>query len=123
MRKMKPRKLRVFAIESANDDGEVQLLKQNLLGRCISIRVRIANNKNTFLSALQSSTIHFVAHQASVPILHISAHGCEKGIELSNKEFVTWHEFGAAIGTELSDRLILCMSTCQGLRSWGMALM
>jgi hypothetical protein len=120
---MKRRALHVFIIESAKDDGEAKLLEEKLAGTRISIRVRVANNKKAFLSALRSGVIHFIAHRASFPVLHISAHGCEKGIGLSNYDFIGWDEFGAAIGTQLSDRLILCMSTCQGLRSWGMALM
>ena len=107
---MKPRKLHVYIIESAQDDAEAAVLQQKLARSSISIMVRIANDKRAFLSALQSAMTHFIAHRSSFPILHISAHGCEKGIWMSNNDFITWDEFGAAIGSELSDRLILCMS-------------
>lgn len=120
---MKPRKLYVCIIESAKDNVEATLLQDKLACTRISVIVRRADNQRAFQSALQSAMIHFIAYGASFPVLHISAHGCEKGIRLSNNDFITWDEFGAAIGTQLSDRLILCMSTCQGLRSWGMALM
>jgi hypothetical protein len=120
---MKPRKLHVYIIESAQDDAEAMVLQQKLARIGMSIMVRKVDNKKAFLSALQCAMIHFMAHKASFPVLHISAHGCEKGIGLSNNDFVPWEEFGAAVGTQLTDRLILCMSTCEGLRSWGMALM
>jgi hypothetical protein len=120
---MKPRKVHIYIVESAHDDAEAMVLQEKLARTRISITVRTVDNKRAFLSALQSAMIHFMAHRASFAVLHISNHGCEKGIALSNSDFVTWDEFGAAIGTQWSDKLILCMSTCQGLRSWGMALM
>jgi hypothetical protein len=120
---MKPRKLHLYVIESASDNSEAFDLQRKLARTDISIIVRIVDNKKAFLSTIQSAMIHFSAHRAKIPLLHISVHGCEKGIQLSNGESITWGELGAAIGTDLSDKLILCMSTCEGLRSWGMALM
>src|SRR6266481_1222567 len=106
---MKPRKLHVYVIESANDDSEASELQRKFSRASISITVRRVADKKAFVSAIRSAMTHFGAHRARMPLLHISVHGCEKGIQLSNGECITWDELGAAIGTELSDRLILCM--------------
>jgi hypothetical protein len=85
--------------------------------------VRSVKNKDAFLKAVRAAVVHFKANRSKFPVLHISAHGCKTAIGSSPTDFATWDELGAAIGTDLSDRLILCMSACEGLRSWGMALM
>src|SRR5262249_15497565 len=83
---------------------------------------RSVKNKDAFLKAVRAAIVHFKANRSKFPVLHISAHGCETAIGSTPTDFATWDELGGAIGTELSDRLILCMSACEGLRSWGMAL-
>jgi hypothetical protein len=120
---LKPRKLHLYIIESTSDDSEATVLQKELARTRISIAVRIVNDKKSFVRTVQAAVIDFKAHRACFPILHVSAHGCESGIELSNGDFIAWAEFGAAVGTDLSNSLILCMSACEGLRSWGMALM
>jgi hypothetical protein len=119
---MKLRKLHLYVIESTADDSEAAVLQQLARSR-ISVTTRRVADKKAFVSAVQAAIIHFKANRAYFPVLHISAHGCDEGIWLSNREFLPWDEFGTAVGTDLSDRLILCMSACEGLRSWRMALM
>ena len=52
-----------------------------------------------------------------LPLLHLSMHGNEEGIELSNKDFVSWQELWeliAPLSNYMKGGLIICMSTCHG---------
>jgi hypothetical protein len=59
------------------------------------------------------------------PVLHISAHGNERDIGLTNETFFAWEELADLLGKlndALHGELILCMSSCEGARGWNMAL-
>jgi hypothetical protein len=52
-----------------------------------------------------------------LPILHISAHGNQKGIELTNGCFMLWDELIGGLSfmnQQLHGQLIVCMSSCEG---------
>ncbi|ELS31415.1 hypothetical protein [Pseudanabaena biceps] len=52
-----------------------------------------------------------------LPLLHLSMHGNENGIELSDKDFVSWQELWkliAPLSNYMNGGLIICMSTCYG---------
>jgi len=60
-----------------------------------------------------------------VPILHISAHGNSDGIQLSNKEVISWSELRELlkpINKALQGCLIVCMSCCEGYAGTRMAM-
>ncbi|OGC47110.1 MAG: hypothetical protein A3A94_03645 [Candidatus Portnoybacteria bacterium RIFCSPLOWO2_01_FULL_43_11] len=60
---------------------------------------------------------------AIVPILHISSHGSEDGLGLTNGELMTWDWMKkelAKINSSLGDSLILCMSSCNGFTACSM---
>jgi hypothetical protein len=97
----------------------------------IPCRYYLATNKARFTDGLR-----FIAqqrhHDEQKIALHISCHGNEHGIALTNEEFVTWPELAAILlefardamayheGARLSS-VILCMSACPGLAAVQMA--
>ncbi len=104
---------------------EGRALQAALYQARIPCRYYLATNKNTFTSALQ-----FIAQQRQlVPqtiALHVSCHGNEDGIALTDEDFVAWDELrkillGFAreamayheVGKISS--ILLCMSSCSGL--------
>jgi len=59
------------------------------------------------------------------PILHLSAHGSENGIELSSGEALSWSELRALlvpVNQSLNGALLLCMSACHGYSACRMAM-
>lgn len=62
--------------------------------------------------------------RSDIPIIHISAHGNQDGIQLTDGAFLAWAELRktlARINDELRSLLILCMSSCEGFGAARMA--
>lgn len=60
-----------------------------------------------------------------MPILHISAHGFEDGIQLSNGEVLLWSELKEAllpVNAAFQGFLVVCMSSCKGYSGVRMAM-
>jgi hypothetical protein len=110
---------------------EGRALQTALYQARIPSRYYLATNKNTFTSALQ-----FIAqqrHSAPQPIaLHVSCHGNEDGITLTDEDFVAWDELRRILlgfareamayheAGKISS-ILLCMSACSGLAAQKMA--
>jgi len=61
----------------------------------------------------------------TLPILHLSGHGGEKGIALTNGDLVTWarlRELLVPINESFHGYLLLCLSTCEGFQGIRMAV-
>lgn len=59
------------------------------------------------------------------PIIHLSAHGNEDSIGLTNGEIIGWddlRELLIPINAALEEKLLLCMSTCNGASGCAMAM-
>ncbi|SRR6266571_409302 len=60
-----------------------------------------------------------------LPILHISAHGDQNGLELSNGDIITWEELRTLLtpaNEALQGGLMVCMSCCEGYAGIRMAM-
>ena len=121
----------VYIIESPSDEDlyyhryESDLLRQAVELSNMKCIVRIVASKETFEKAISEGLKEAViANFPQDPILHISAHGCEDGICLTNKDFVTWRELQSLLLPISRARewgLLLCMSACQGIQAIKMA--
>lgn len=63
-------------------------------------------------------------HPGHLPIIHLSAHGAEKGIQLTNERVIDWKRLREILGpvnTALKGHLLLCMSACHGFSACRMA--
>jgi hypothetical protein len=52
-----------------------------------------------------------------IPILHFEMHGSKIGIELKNKEVITWQELGSwcrEVNVIVKNQLVIGMATCMG---------
>ncbi len=121
----------VYIIESPSsedlfdDRKEGELIKRALAIAEIRTTLKMAVDGERFVNALVACGEQLISQQFDVPVLHISAHGDEKGIQLTNKESVAWADLEKRLGQlneALGGQLILCMSSCQGARAWNMAL-
>jgi hypothetical protein len=124
--------LHVFIIESVSIEdifhgrSEGVAVQKALAAAGIPTTVQKAVDRVSFLRWLTEARKQLCQEKSLIPVLHISAHGDEKGIYLTNEgEFLTWEELIeilAGINKALEGRLILCMSSCEGLRAWKMNL-
>lgn len=62
---------------------------------------------------------------SKLPILHFSMHGNQDGVELSNGEFLSWHdlrELLLPLNRAMGGGLLICMSSCFGASGCRMAM-
>jgi hypothetical protein len=125
------KEFQVYIVESPSsqdlfdDRSEGKLIQQALAIAEIRTTLKVAVDEKRFTDALLACGEELKSQQADVPVLHISAHGNEKGIQLTNKEFLAWADLEkrlAELNEALHGQLILCMSSCEGARAWNMAL-
>lgn len=121
----------VYIVESpsANDlyhhRYEGDLLRQAIELSHMKCIVRMAVSKEAFEKAINEGLMDAVrTNHPTDPILHISAHGSSEGIQLTNKDFVTWNELRnllLPISRARNWGLLLCISTCEGTDAIKMA--
>lgn len=128
----RPIKFFVFIVESPSapdlyhrrTEGEIleQLLR--LQGTtCVS---RLAISREAFEAALKIGLSEEMRDLPDLmPILHISAHGFEDGIQLSNGEVLLWEELKEVllpVNAAFQGFLVVCMSSCSGYSGIRMAM-
>ena len=90
---------------------------------------RLVTTPETFDEALDSGLLAACrstgAPEGRFPILHLSAHGSQDGIQLTSGHFVDWEELHTRLKPLLQfmeNALLLCMSSCHGIEALKMPL-
>ena len=129
MHENKPFQIYIIESPSSKDvfdaRSEGKLIQQALAIAEIQATLKVAVDRERFMDALLACEEQLISQRVQVLVLHISAHGNEKGIQLTNKEFLAWADLEKRLGQlneALHGQLILCMSSCEGARAWNMAL-
>jgi hypothetical protein len=122
----------VFVIESPsdhdlyNDISEGDILKEAIKLDRISCVKKVTITRIAFEACLKFGIRDEMGlHQGQIPIIHISCHGAESGIQLSNNEVINWEELSkllAPLNKALNGSLLLCMSSCKGFAACKMAM-
>ena len=122
----------VYIIESPSEIDiyhnrtEGIMLQQALSLQNIPCINKLAISKSAFEASFQVGLIEAMQIFPNlIPIIHISAHGYSEGIGLSNHEIVSWEYLRSLllpINASFSNKLILCMSTCEGYSACRMAM-
>lgn len=122
----------VYIVESPSPDdfysnrSEGALLASAAALDGIPSVVRIVINHEKLVQALSFGIVDAAKHHPSrLPILHISAHGYDDGIQLSDGGTLSWEhlrELLIPLNKALNGGLILCMSTCKGYSACRMAM-
>ena len=84
-----------------------------------------APNKNAMDFLLRAIVPLTLAQQNNIPIIHFSAHGCDKGIALTSTESISWKELAMMlrpIQEMTGGRYLLAMSSCMGLAALNIPL-
>jgi hypothetical protein len=74
-------------------------------------------DRDTLKYSLSSKLSQECQSRGKFPLLHLSMHGNENGIALSNGDFVDWQELWELlipISNTMQGGLLICMSTCFG---------
>jgi hypothetical protein len=86
-----------------------------------------AINKEAFMAALRLGLPEAMKQfSGRHPILHLSSHGSEDGIELSSGEMLSWADLRnllIPVNQSLNGSLLLCMSACQGYSACRMPML
>ena len=121
----------VYIVESPSDvdmlDGraEGRLLTEALSLTGIKSVYKMAVSKETFVRSLRGELVDAVKEMNGSPILHLSAHGDKRGIELTDKTFVGWEKLREVllpINQVMNGQLLVCMSSCKGFQGLQMAM-
>ena len=97
---------RVYIIESPSprdlfeDRCEGQALSEALALAETDVYYRLAPNRETFSSALEFVIEDFHAKSgagSAMPFIHISAHGDDDGIQLTDGEYFEWDDFRSSL--------------------------
>lgn len=114
------------AVDLYHQRGEGGVVQQAVGLNRLKCVHRLAINMQAFEAALQIGLTEAMNEvPGCIPILHISAHGFARGIELSSGEIILWDqlcELLAPINKALGNNLIVCMSTCEGYSGSQMAM-
>ncbi|KTG21236.1 hypothetical protein AUR67_07815 [Pseudoalteromonas sp. XI10] len=93
------------ALDHFDDRYEAATLKDVLnLQRVRAKHVEVVN-KEYLAKALK------LAENVNINYVHISAHGCDKGIELTDGDFISWKEFDELAWPYLKG-VCICFSSC-----------
>jgi hypothetical protein len=114
------------AVDIYHGRSEGALLRQAVGLDRIPCVVRTAISAEAFIAALRLGLPEAMKQNPErVPILHVSAHGSQEGIQLSNGEVIRWDQLRhllMPLNKGLSGYLLLCMSACEGYSACRMAM-
>jgi len=85
----------------------------------------LVTTRQSFYTALGDRLHAAVREHNKLPILHLSMHGNDDGVGLTNGDFIKWDELRLAITPILNDMqggLLICMSSCSGGAGCKMAM-
>lgn len=114
---------------SATDllDGrtEGRALGEALTLASIPFWYNLAIDRSTLVQAVGPRLLEAWKALGKLPILHLSMHGNQNGIALSNGDFLTWHELRQMLlplNRAVQGGLLICMSSCFGASGCRMAM-
>jgi hypothetical protein len=111
--------------EVYNNISEATLLKKVLELNGIKCVSRVAINRNYFFKGAIDGFIEGLKKYNYIPILHISCHGSDSGLQLSCEDEISWLEVNknlCLLNELLNGSLLLCMSSCKGFSACQMAM-
>ncbi|MEZ9533141.1 hypothetical protein CSB62_16885 [Vibrio splendidus] len=122
---MRDHRFYVYVIESPspqdllNGSLEGRVLSESLNVSRIDSSYQLAVDEQTFEQAIGSNlnSIFWQDNYKRTPILHISAHGNQEGIALTNGAFIPWENFRnrlSEINSHFNGNLLVSLSACHG---------
>jgi hypothetical protein len=107
-------------IFDARTEGSV--LRESLRVAGIAAQYNIAVNIAKFHDALDLCIQSQADEPDTLLVLHLSMHGNESGVELTDGSFLYWQQMSDVLRHVAQGKLLLCMSSCFGFSGCRMAL-
>lgn len=85
----------------------------------------LVTNRSTLDTAIGDRLKNAIDKHKAFPVIHLSLHGNDQGIALTNGEFLTWHELREIllpINQVFGNGLLVCLSSCYGAAGCRMAM-
>lgn len=131
--KLKGRKFHVYIVESP---GSHDLYDRRSEGEALQKTLRLSGIQSSYHLAIDKQIFSYAFRQGLInhyknaynydPIIHISAHGDQNGIGLTNGERINWNElrqYLQPLNNVLKGGLLLSMSSCFGLSGCKMSML
>ena len=122
----------VFVIESPSPvdlyhrRSEGEIIRQAVELNGITCIVKTAISLEVFDACLKVGLLEVMSSMPGyIPLLHISAHGNNEGVKLSDGYFLSWRKLKdhlLPVNRALGGSLIVCMSSCEGYIGIRMAM-
>jgi len=126
------RKFFVYIIESPSSKdiyigrSEGDLIKKAVSLNRIPCASKVVVSREPLINALKIGIYEeMLKHKNLLPVIHLSAHGSESGIQLTDSSILLWKElrdYFKPINKAFNGNLLLCMSSCQGSNSCKMSM-
>ena len=100
---------------------EGRVLCETLGSTPIPMSYNVAVNQPKLINALALCRQHSQS-PGVLPILHLSMHGNEEGVELTDGSFLHWQQLRHLLLPVGQGKLLLCMSSCYGFSGCRMAM-
>jgi hypothetical protein len=114
------------AVDLYHRRSEGYIIQQSVNLNQIPCSVVTAINLEAFEAALKVGISKSMqAFPNMIPMLHISAHGYEEGIQLSSGGILSWAELRKLLiplNDALNNNLVVCLSCCEGFSGTRMAM-
>jgi len=122
----------VYIIESPSSKdfyegrSEGDLIEKAVSLNSIPCILKVIVSKETLKDALKTGIYEgMVKNKNLLPIIHLSAHGSQEGVQLTDKNVLKWSElrdFFKPINKSFNGNLLLCMSSCRGFGACRMSM-
>lgn len=121
----------VYIIESPSD---IDLLDSRTEGKTLCSALDLAairhsyslvTTKRALTIAINNKIIEFIQQHNAMPILHLSMHGNDDGIFLTDGDFISWEALRFMLNDLMNfmqGGLLICMSSCRGSSAMKMAM-
>ncbi len=123
-----------FFVHVVESPSSMDLLDSRTEGRVLLESLRISQLQATYNLVTDEATLNeafgnrlvqAIGYHDCFPIVHLSLHGNNCGVELTNGHFIEWHrlrDYLLPLNQAMGDGLIVAMSACFGLYGSMMAM-
>lgn len=113
------------SLDLLDDRTEGRVLKETLKIAGIPYWYSLVSDRRMIQEALGNRLLEACRYHNKLPILHLSMHGSEEGVTLTNDEFISWSDLREELLPlirAMDGSLLVCMSSCFGTSGCRMAM-
>jgi hypothetical protein len=108
-------------LAEGRSEGKMLIAALNLIG--LPYEYSLVSTYSEFMEALGRKLALGIQKYGSLPVLHFSMHGNERGVVLTDRRFLPWNDLNwklRLVNSRLRNTLIVCLSSCHGFQGAAM---